>query len=209
MITFADVETKRDELLQITVSSTEYTLHDLKFLMLALYTYLPPMNQGVFIRTVFIGGETKSIDGYNYIHLETGEFTFGDKKIPLPEELIHHIRRIHDKSTSLWLLANVHDVSKPITNGHFTRIFNKLFGDKISTNYLKRLYHGTLPSGSETTVLSDEEGEESGCDSLHMGGSSSTLPTDLIYFEKVRISSQLLEGAKITIDNGMMVISTK
>lgn len=199
MITFADLESKRDELYQITSQSNEYNVNDLKYLMLALYTYLPPMSQGVFIKTILLTEDTKIVDGYNYIYLQSGQFVCGDKIIQLPEELIVNIRRVQNKSNSYWLLANVTDVTKPMTNANFTKIFNKLFGDRVSTNYLKKLYKGTLSSDSATSDEDDDNTSVTTTNNLQ----------DTVYFEKVRISSKLLSGASIVMENGCVVILTK
>lgn len=201
MISFVDLEDKRNELYQITHESNEYTTNDLKYLMLALYTYLPPMSQGIFIKTILLEEQTKIVEGYNYIYLQTGQFTYLDKIMQLPDELITNIRRVHDKTKSYWLLANVSDYQKPITNAHFTKMFNKLFGEGISTNYLKKLYNGTLSTTDSASSDDEEKNDASVISSANSDG--------FVYFEKVRISSKLLSGATIVMENGCLVILTK
>lgn len=206
MITFADLEKKREEVHAITLKYKDYNSNDLKYLMLALYTYLPPLNQGIFINTILLKDENEIIEGHNYINLNTGDFTYSDKIIPLNEDLFNNIKRINEKSNSIWLLPNVSEPTKPISNANFTKIFNKFFNEKISTNYLKKLYNGTL---NDSESVEEDTSSESAKEIIlkESNVSKKNKKEDFVYFEKVRISSRLLNGAIIKMEKDCIIIS--
>ena len=183
------------------------------------------MKQSVFINTVIYlehpsDNELNEKGHPNYIDLSEGNLYTYDGAIAIPEELLKIILKHYKRSCSQWLLPNSVDGSKPLTATHFTKMFNSIFKEKISTNYIRKLHtRSGMEGGDEKeqdSGVSEEEHEKKhissgntndGVNRVAVATSLSDVEcmgkeegNDFIYFEKVKVSSRILVGAKIKMD---------
>ncbi len=132
----------------------------LKFIILCLYSYLPPLRQSELISTKFVNlpkyddnVDVKILEGLlispNFISLNNKKMvlsnyktvaTHGVRIIDIPDILVEILRFWQDITKSEWLLPLLSNNSKPIKSSGITHILNNIFGMKISSSMLRKLY---------------------------------------------------------------------
>ncbi len=126
------------------------------YLVLALYTYLPPRrNMDYQDMKVVLGGLTKdSPKNVNYLDMFKNQFVFnryktagatGQQIVDIPEELMEVIKeylRVHPKDIDddgeFWFLITA--TGRKIPANGITRILNRIFKKKVGASMLRHIY---------------------------------------------------------------------
>jgi hypothetical protein len=155
-INWEGIEKMRDEYGK-KLTATYNAKNDLSYLILSLYTLLPPLRQQDYVNTFVLNNVSKyNTEGINYIDLSKKKLvlmyhktkkTIGIKKIPLPSKLFQIIRNFKKKSKSKWLIPQVTDIKTPMSSVSFTMFFRRMFGYnknnqdmKIGPSFMRKLY---------------------------------------------------------------------
>lgn len=156
-INWEGIEKMRDEYgKRLTI---EYVpKNDLSYLILSLYTLLPPLRQQDYVNTrIFTDASKHNTDKINYIDLTTKRLMImfhktkkqiGIKEITLPSKLFQIIKNFKKKSKSKWLIPQVNNIHEPMTSVAFTMFFRRMFGYnpksnpemKIGPSFMRKLY---------------------------------------------------------------------
>jgi integrase len=125
-----------------------------KYLILCLYTYLPPLRgQDYFNSKVYFSKDEIEDDQKNYVLLDEKRLylndykthsRYGDRYIDLPSKLIKVIKEYKLNSKSPWLLPKLSsypkNIDEHVTSKNFTEILKKIFGKNVGSSMLRKIY---------------------------------------------------------------------
>lgn len=127
------------------------TLHHL---IASLYYYLPPLRQSEYIKMKFVesrgkyGMNFKKMNEFNYYDSDKQTFTITNSKTQ--RHFKKRVLDIPDKLNKIILSYNPTDVKsyddkdyifrRKLTTSNFTKILNKIFGDGVSVDILRKTY---------------------------------------------------------------------
>ena len=148
-ITFEQLVKLRDKIK--SKISNIYDKNYLHYIILCLYSYLPPMRGQDLYNCYLINEKEIEIEynNDNYISLESGEMvinqyktskTYGQNKIILDEELLDILRKFKEITNSVYLLPKLTNINENLTQSYFTHILNDIFKRKISVQQLRQIY---------------------------------------------------------------------
>lgn len=140
---------------------SQITLDDkylyLKYILLCLYTYIPPLRGEEYINATVISvanpklyQTVRDITGRNLFDVKHKQFVvygyktsnvYGTRFVPIPDELIPIIKRWTNLTNSQLLLPNLQDPQTPILQESLTQLFFRIFEPKnVSTRMLRKIY---------------------------------------------------------------------
>lgn len=141
-----EIEKKRDE---IKKTLTKYfTLNDIYYVLLSLYTYLPPLRSEDYCRTVLCFNKEENPEEYisylclksKKLHIAQGK-TFGkhgERIIDVPDELVYTLKMFKIKSNSKYVICAKN--GSRVSSAYFTKLFNEATGKKISSSMMRKIY---------------------------------------------------------------------
>ena len=146
-IYMADIEKKRDE--NKLLLCEKFTKQDVAYLVLSLYTMLPPMRgEDYFNSMIYVDSSKAKIKpGENYCcikqsmlfinkHKTVKDEKIGVKNIAIPIELLKIIKSFNDKSKSTYLICT--ENKKKFSQSNFSHLLKTLIG--CSTSMIRKIY---------------------------------------------------------------------
>lgn len=121
-----------------------------QYVVLSLYTKMPPLRNN-YVNTIVVSDKKDIINDekHNYIDIDDNKLylfnykthkTYGDKILPMNEEVIDTIKTWMKINPTDYLLINVTN-KKPMTSNGLTKYLNKVFKPKkVSTTLLRKYY---------------------------------------------------------------------
>jgi integrase len=128
----------------------------LKFLIISLYKFIPPLRPQIYLNTTFEEFEEVYAD-LNVIDLDSKTILIKSAKtlkrgktqiLNIPNQLISLISAIHEKYNTVYLITKVSNVNEPISNDNFSHLFSRMFfdviGREISPNNIRNSFVSNL-----------------------------------------------------------------
>ena len=167
MMPMEEIVRKRNELKgKITKEYDKY--YDIRYLILCLYTYLPPLRSQDFIGTKVYKKVKNPIDHENYVdiskkilvvHNHKTMKSKGTRLVPLPDELIKIIKKFQKKAPSPYLLPQATDLQKPMKTVALTNTLARIIGKKVGCQMLRKMFVSELiakkPTKNERKKVAD------------------------------------------------------
>lgn len=127
----------------------EFKKEDLYYLLLCLYTYLPPLRGQDYYNTLLLYDcdELKEKNKDNYLCLNEKKIVLNDHKtvkiygarsFELPNELIEVLTDFKKKSNSKWVICSTKGTK--LDHGNFYKLMTSAFGEKISSSMMRKIY---------------------------------------------------------------------
>jgi integrase len=139
-----------------TITDDENYVDSLKYLIISLYKYIPPLRPQVYLNTTFEEFEETYPD-LNVIDLDSKTILIKSAKtlkrgktqvVQIPKPLISLISAIHDKYNTVYLITQLSNVNEPMSNDNFSHIFSRMFfdviGREISPNNIRNSFVSDL-----------------------------------------------------------------
>lgn len=139
-----------------TITDDENYIDSLKYLIISLYKYIPPLRPQVYLNSTFEEFEETYPD-LNVIDLDSKTILIKSAKtlkrgktqvLQIPMPLISLISAIHDKYNTVYLITQLSNVNEPMSNDNFSHIFSRMFfdviGREISPNNIRNSFVSTL-----------------------------------------------------------------
>ena len=143
-----------DDLIEIRnqyeeVLEDKYTTNDYKYVLLCLYTMMPPLRTNEWIDTQIFEKEPPKTYTSNFINLQTGKMHiresktkrfFGERIFDLPKDLLDVLKNNLIKSGSNLVLPKIYNLHDKTTESNVAHVFNTIVGKKLSTQMLRKIY---------------------------------------------------------------------
>ena len=139
-----------------TITDDENYVDSLKYLIISLYKYIPPLRPQVYLNSTFEEFEETYPD-LNVIDLDSKTILIKSAKtlkrgktqvLQIPKPLISLISAIHDKYNTVYLITQLSNVNEPMSNDNFSHIFSRMFfdviGREISPNNIRNSFVSDL-----------------------------------------------------------------
>jgi len=132
---------------------------DVKYLVLCLYTYLPPLRLQDYIGTKVYKKNNNPIEGENYVDLSKKELIIQDHKnkkhcgtrtIPLPDELMKVIKKFHKKADTIYLLPKTNKLDEPLKKCALVNMLARIIGKRVSSQILRKVFVSELLASNPT-----------------------------------------------------------
>jgi integrase len=138
------------------ITDDENYTDSMKYLIISLYKYIPPLRPQVYLNSTFEEYEETYPD-LNVIDLDSKTILIKSAKtlkrgktqiIQIPNVLISLISAIHDKYNTVYLITKLSNVNEPMTHDNFSHIFSRMFldviGREISPNNIRNSFVSDL-----------------------------------------------------------------
>lgn len=147
------------------ITGDENYTDDMKYLIISLYKYIPPVRPQTYYNTTFEEYEDQYPE-LNIIDLDSRTILIKSGKtlkagkvniLPIPKNIIDLIEYIKNKYNTKYLLTKLGNVNEPLSHQNFSEIFSRMFKDvigrEISPNNLRNSFVSNLIDtvGLETT----------------------------------------------------------
>jgi len=147
------------------ITDDENYIDSLKYLIISLYKYIPPLRPQVYLNSTFEEYE-ETYQALNVIDIDSKTILIKSAKtlkrgktqiINIPNVLVSLISAIHDKYNTLYLITKLSNVNEPMSNDNFSHIFSRMFfdviGREISPNNIRNSFVSDLidENGLRTT----------------------------------------------------------
>jgi integrase len=147
------------------ITGDENYSDDMKYLIISLYTYIPPVRPQTYYNTTFEEYQDQYPE-LNIIDLDTKTILIKSGKtlkagkvsiLPIPMNVIELIEYIKNKYNTKYLLTKLGNVNEPLSHQNFSSIFSRMFfdviGREISPNNIRNSFVSNLIDtvGLETT----------------------------------------------------------
>lgn len=147
-VSMDDMVKMRNKLKQkITIHRQPET--DYRYLLLCLYTYIPPLRTKEWLDCHLLDNEPDKNFKDNYINIQTGkmhiqksktEKKYGTRIIDIPNELIEILKENRKKTGSDLILHKVHDVETKNTENNIAHMFSNIFDKKIGVKLIRNIF---------------------------------------------------------------------
>lgn len=131
----------------------KYTANDYKYVLLSLYTMLPPLRSNEWIQTKMFDNEPPESYTGNYINMHTGQMhvrisktknKYGERVFQLPNELLEVLKQNRIKSKSDLVLPKMYNPQLKTTESNISHVFNNIVGLRVSAQMLRKIYISKL-----------------------------------------------------------------
>jgi integrase len=147
-ITMDEIRTKRDEL-KLKLIDKYVPRIDIQYLILCLYSYLPPLRIQDYYNTRIDYVPKKDRNKINFIDLKTKQLIvndyktakkYGKRTINLTDELNNIIIEFKKKSKAKFLIPKSYNVNEPISPTNMTHLIERILGKKASSQIIRKAY---------------------------------------------------------------------
>ena len=138
------------------ITDDENYIDSLKYLIVSLYKFIPPLRPQIYLNTTFEEYEEIYPD-LNVIDLDSKTILIKSAKtlkrgktqiLNIPAEVVSLISAIHEKYNTVYLITKLTNVNEPMTNDNFSHLFNNIFfdviGREISPNNIRNSFVSNL-----------------------------------------------------------------
>lgn len=138
------------------ITGDENYTDDMKYLIISLYKYIPPVRPQTYYNTTFEEYEDQYPE-LNILDLDSRTILIKSGKtlkagkvsvLPIPKNVIDLIEYIKNKYNTKYLLTKLGNVNEPLTHQNFSSIFERMFydviGREISPNNLRNSFVSNL-----------------------------------------------------------------
>lgn len=147
-ISYEDIEKKRDEYYDMLIN--EFTVNDIYYIILALYTYIPPLRSEDYCNTVLYFNyhevpEDERKENYlcltnNVLVIKNGKTSdvHGPRVLNVPKNLCYQLKLFKIKSNSKYVICN--KSGDKLSSAYFTKLSNDAIGKKVSSSMMRKIY---------------------------------------------------------------------
>jgi hypothetical protein len=128
-----------------TLTDNKYTRLFMKYVILCLFTMIPPQRGQIFYNCSF--GDASTNNGRNVIDLKRKllvirehktQRSYGERTLALPTKLITVLKDWYDHVGKGSILRSANN--KPMSSSSFTQFMNTIFDASVSTDMLRKIY---------------------------------------------------------------------